>query len=147
MALIFVGTPDLDPDAFLEKYQSVSVLEEGEVAAYDGYDQFLFFKKKKPLSAEEKAAKRQKRKDFWANLGKNVKEGGGAEGLGRTIDNITRLFGKGEEVPEDYTISLASTEAEYRQQGIPTSVFIIGGALLLGMAGLGYVMYVNKQKA
>lgn len=145
MALIFVGKPDIDPDFFLEENRHNPTAGDS-TTSYDLYDSFLFGKKKKRrLTPEEKAIRKQKRKAFWSNLGKNVQQSGGAEGLGKTVDNIVNLFSKNKEVPEDYSFELANVQAEPEKQRVPTSVFVIGGAVLLGIAGLGYMMYQNKK--
>lgn len=145
MALLFVDQSDFDPTYFQAENHR-HPLSTDETASYTLYDSFRFSKKKKrKLTKEEKEARKQKRKAFWANLGKNIKQGGGAEGLGGTVDNIINLFSKNKEIPEDYSFELANSQQEQEKPGIPTSVFVIGGVVLLGMAGLGYMMYKNKK--
>jgi len=109
------------------------------------YDAF-WNKNRKPKPT--KAQRQEKRKDFWNRVGKNVNESGGAEGIGKTVDNILNLF-RANNNPQpniyDYEVGLANTDTSQTQSSIPQSVYVVGGIVLLGVGVLGYMAYKNKS--
>ncbi|MEM9884331.1 MAG: hypothetical protein AAF849_00445 [Bacteroidota bacterium] len=108
------------------------------------YDAF-WNKNRKPKST--KAQRQEKRKVFWNRVGKNVNESGGAEGIGKTVDNILNLF-RANETPTpnqyDYEVGLVDTNTTEAKKDVPQSVYVVGGIILLGMSVLGYMVYKNK---
>lgn len=110
---------------------------------YDDYDHFLFFgkKNKKSNSPQDKAKRRARRKQFWAKLGQKVQEGGGAEGIGKTVDNVFGLFGKKKPAEgANYEIGVVTTseKEEKESKAIPTAVWIVGGIMLTGILAWSY---------
>lgn len=123
---------------------------EGLIARHgreDAYDNFLFFgKNKNKKTPEEKAAKKEKRQQFWSKVGDQFKEGG-------AVSNILSMIGvggggaSGQQTgqPSDYEFNVGA-EVTPEKKGIPTAVWIVGGVLVLGAAFYGYTQYQkNKQ--
>lgn len=136
MALIFVGSPDIDPIYFQGSKNA------SWKAPYQDFDTFLGFNRK---TEAEKQERKEKRKAFWSKLSGNVKQSGGAEGIGRTIDNLAGLFSKPAEQPEqDYTITPIDEEKE-KNETLSTPTIIVGSVVILAVVGLGF-MYVSKSK-
>ena len=108
-----------------------------------GYDYFFWGKKsnkktkerktKTPLTEEERAARSERRQQFWSNLGGSLKEGGAVSNL------LGLLGGQQQEVPADYTFGLDEPE---EKEGTPTVVWVIGGIAVLG---IGYFLYSSRQ--
>jgi hypothetical protein len=127
MALVFIGRSDINPNYFL---------------AESNYDSFLFFKKKN--SSKDKGERKEKRKAFWQNLGKNFEEGGGAEGFGRTVDNVLSLFRKNEPQNNyDYSYEIAPEETPKVNNS--SSTLIVGSILVVSFAALTYLALKKKN--
>ena len=134
MALIFIGSPDVDPRFFKQTTAS------HQTGDYESYDAFLGLGRK---SEAEKQARRDKRRAFWSRVGNNVTQSGGAEGIGRTIDNLAGLFSKRQETAEDYSLEV-NGDTPPADDNTSTQTWIVGGLILAGVLGLGY-LYVKKQ--
>ncbi|MEL7425993.1 MAG: hypothetical protein AAFN81_23575 [Bacteroidota bacterium] len=137
MALIFIGSPDVDPRFFEQTTTAEKTCD------YESYDAFLGLGRK---SEAEKQARRDKRRAFWSRVGNNVTQSGGAEGIGRTIDNLAGLFSKKQETTEDYSIEVTG-DAPPADEKTSTQTWIVGGLILAGVLGLGYLYVKNKNKA
>jgi len=135
MALIFIGTPDMDPIYF-------QIDEDAKGGKrYAGYDAFLGIGR----NPANRQARKEKRKAFWARFGENINQSGGVEGIGRSIDNLRGLFSKpAEQVEQDYTVVPLDDQAE--KKGISTATIIVGSVVLLSLMGLGYIYISRKQR-
>ena len=110
------------------------------------YDNFLFFgkKKKKPITPEQKQAKKEKRQQFWRDVAGEFKEGS-------TSKNLAELFAGGAAAPpSDYQVNVGEAGKEpppkTPKKGIPTGVYVIGGVLVLGLTLYGVSRYRNNLK-
>ena len=121
----------------------------------DNYDYFLknLFKKdpnkqpKPKRTAEEKAARKEQRQQWWSKQNENFQKAGGLQGLGSTIGNITGFFKK-DNTPSDYDISMGGGQptSQPEKKGISKEVMIIGGIAVLVIAAYGFsVMQKNKK--
>jgi len=100
-------------------------------------------KKNKNRSKEERKKMRKERwRKFWKDLEGNIKQDS-------TADNIVQLIKKKETVNNknegDYKIEIADKETpeEKKKKGIPTVVWIVGGATIALVTGI--IIYKNIQ--
>lgn len=120
----------------------------------DNYDYFLknLFKKdpnkqaKPKRTAEEKAARKEQRQQWWGKQKENFQNAGGVEGITSTLGNIVGFFK--DDTPSDYDISMGGgqTVSQPEKKGISKEVMIIGGIAVLVIAAYGFsVMRKNKK--
>ena len=120
----------------------------------DNYDYFLknLFKKdpnkqaKPKRTAEEKAARKEKRQQWWGKQKENFQNAGGVEGITSTLGNIVGFFK--DDTPSDYDISMGGGQPapQPEKKGISKEVMIIGGIAVLVIAAYGFsVMQKNKK--
>lgn len=120
----------------------------------DNYDYFLknLFKKdpnkqaKPKRTAEEKAARKEQRQQWWGKQKEGFQKAGGMEGITSTIGNIVGFFK--DDTPTDYDISMGGGQPppQPEKKGISKEVMIIGGIAVLVIAAYGFsVMQKNKK--
>ncbi len=119
----------------------------------DNYDYFLknLFKKdpnkqKPKRTAEEKAARKEQRQQWWGKQKENFQNAGGVEGITSTLGNIVGFFK--DDTPSDYDISMGGGQPapQPEKKGISKEVMIIGGIAVLVIAAYGFsVMQKNKK--
>lgn len=120
----------------------------------DNYDYFLknLFKKdpnkqtKPKRTAEEKAARKEQRQQWWGKQKEGFQKAGGVEGITSTFGNIVGFFK--DDTPTDYDISMGGGQPapQPEKKGIPKEVIIIGGIAVLVIAAYGFsVMQKNKK--
>jgi hypothetical protein len=120
----------------------------------DNYDYFLknLFKKdpnkhaKPKRTAEEKAARKEQRQQWWGKQKENFQNAGGVEGITSTIGNIVGFFK--DDTPSDYDISMGGGQPapQPEKKGISKEVMIVGGIAVLVIAAYGFsVMQKNKK--
>lgn len=120
----------------------------------DNYDYFLknLFKKdpnkqpKPKRTAEEKAARKEQRQQWWGKQKEGFQKAGGVEGITSTIGNIVGFFK--DDMPSDYDISMGGGQPapQSEKKGISKEVMIIGGIAVLVIAAYGFsVMQKNKK--
>lgn len=120
----------------------------------DNYDYFLknLFKKvpnkqaKPKRTAEEKAARKEQRQQWWGKQKEGFQKAGGVEGITSTIGNIVGFFK--DDTPSDYDISMGGGQPapQPEKKGISKEVMIIGGIAVLVIAAYGFsVMQKNKK--
>ena len=120
----------------------------------DNYDYFLknLFKKdpnkqaKPKRTAEEKAARKEQRQQWWGKQKENFQNAGGVEGITSTLGNIVGFFK--DDTPSDYDISMGGEQPapQPEKKGISKEVMIIGGIAVLVIAAYGFsVMQKNKK--
>ena len=56
------------------------------------WDTFFSKKPESELSPEQRQ-RREKRQEFWQKVGQQYNNAGGAQGIGRTVDNVMGMFG------------------------------------------------------
>jgi len=119
-------------------------------ASGDDYEYDYFFKKlfgKK--TAEEKEARKKKRKAFWASIGQGYQELGGAAGIIGTAQGVKDLVQPGEE-DSDFEVGVGHSKEEEpetteKDKGIPKEVLIIGGIAVFAVGIWGYSHYRKNQ--
>lgn len=91
------------------------------------------------LSSPVREIKRQRRKNFFMDLGDVYKNVRGAAGIGQKIDSITDQtpnYGTSG-IASDYTMSLGSTTPpEDKKPRVPKIAYIAGGVLVVGIIGM-----------
>ena len=120
------------------------------------YDEFLGFgknKNKKPkttrrrvMTAEEIAARKEKRKNFWSGLGNTLKDNGGLEGVTGSIGNIFGIFKKNPTPtgPTDFQFGVGnSTQPDSKK--VPTGIYVVGGAVVIGLVVWGVTRYGGSK--
>ncbi|MDC1188634.1 hypothetical protein N8089_02460 [Flavobacteriales bacterium] len=121
----------------------------------DNYDYFLknLFKKnpnkqaKPKRTAEEKAARKEQRQQWWGKQKEGIQNAGGVDGITSTIGNIVGFFKK-DNTPSDYDISMGGGQPapQPEKKGVSKEVMIIGGIAVLVIAAYGFsVMQKNKK--
>lgn len=132
--------------------EQIYIVDQAGQVADTHYDNFFWNKKgkkKTKKTEEEKAAAKEKRKAFWGNLGKGVKDAGGVQGILGTASNVISFF-KGESQASgeyDYEMNMGHPEDNpqntVQKQGISTGVWIVGGIVVLAVGGY---LYSQSQK-
>lgn len=63
-------------------------------------------------SPEARAARKEKRRQFWSGVGNTVKESGGLEGVTHSLSNVFNLFKKqsAPAAPADYQVGLRKAD-------------------------------------
>ena len=114
-----------------------------------GYDDFLFFGKKK--DKEEKREKRvrteeeklERKQKFWKGVDTKVKESGGLSGMSKSVGTFMDVFGnKGKSSPaSDYQLNYGNTHGDKEHSlKLPIIIFAV-------TATLGIVVWQLAKKA
>lgn len=83
------------------------------------------------------------RPTFWKGLGNTIRDGGGIDGVAGSISNLVNLFKKQPAAgPSDYQFGLGYSAPPPEKQPVPSSVYVIGGAVVVGLIVWG----VTKSK-
>ena len=97
-------------------------------------------------TAEEKAARKEQRQQWWGKQKEGFQNAGGVEGITSTIGNIVGFFK--DDTPTDYDVSMGGGQPapQPEKKGISKEVMIIGGIAVLVIAAYGFsVMQKNKK--
>lgn len=125
----------------------------------EAYDNFLFFgskakrKARKAKRQEKRKIRRAKRanrprKPFEETLvGQTIAGLGGAQGIAGAIDSLSGTSKRNPDLlqtePGDYQVDMGS-EASDQKKGIPVTVYVVGGMVLLG--AVAFIVSKNTSK-
>lgn len=127
----------------------------GRPLSKDDFDPFLGNKKKRQARRLRRKARRSARRlkrqqqggSFFSKIGQTYREAGGATGIGTAIDSITNPKYDGNDgtnTDGDFSIGGYDSDADKNDnEGLPTLVFVLGGVVVLGIAG---IVLLNKRK-
>lgn len=138
----------------------------------DAYDEFLFFGNKekrakrraarkarraKRRSSPKRIARREKRRNFFSQLGQAYRDLGGGAAIGRAVDTITskprpiqipEMYGEqNQEPPSDFRVGFgneASRETPKKDNSSIMLYAVLGGVVAVGIGVLVYQSRKNK---
>ncbi len=115
------------------------------------YDDFLGFgkKKRKTRTPAEIATRKEKRKNFWSGVKREVKDSGGVEGVASSVSNIFGLFKKDKQRPQqayDFQVGVGQTNTQQQDKKVPVAMYVVGGAVVIGLAVWGMTQ-MKKNKS
>ncbi|MDN5201235.1 hypothetical protein QQ008_07675 [Fulvivirgaceae bacterium BMA10] len=98
-------------------------------------------------SQEEIAVRKEKRKNFWSGLGNTFKDNGGLEGVTSSLGNVFNIFRKNPapDEPTDYRFGLGGSTAQQESKKVPTGIYVVGGAVVIGLVIWGVTHYRGRK--